>query len=83
MKEYDKKEALNIWKELEDFLKTDVDLVILNNAKPPIFWEALRGEKIIIRDHNFYLDYFLEISSEALDIKNFILEVYSLRKKMR
>ncbi len=80
LKNYDKEEVLNIWKDLEELLKTDIDLVVLNNAKPLIVWEAIRGEKIFVRDYNFYLDYFLKVSSEALDIEEFILEVYNLRK---
>jgi len=81
LKEYDIKEVEKIWDELEDLLKKDIDLIVLNNAKPLVAFEAIRGEKIIIRNYDFYTDYMLEVSSEAIDLKDFILDLYKMRRE--
>ncbi len=81
LKEYDIKEVEKIWDELEDLLKKDIDLIVLNNAKPLVAFEAIRGEKIIIRNYDFYTDYMLEVSSEAIDLKEFILDLYKMRRE--
>ena len=81
LKEYDIKEVEKIWDELEDLLKKDIDLIVLNNAKPLVAFEAIRGEKIIIRNNDFYTDYMLEVSSEAIDLKEFILDLYKMRRE--
>ena len=81
LKEYDIKEVEKIWDELEDLLKKDIDLIVLNNAKPLVAFEAIRGEKIIIKDYDFYVDYMLEVSSEAIDLKEFILDLYKMRRE--
>lgn len=81
LKDYSENEIIKLWNELEDLLKKDVDLIILNTCKPLIAWEALRGEKILIKDHNLYLDLLLNVSSEAIDLQEFILDVYKMRKE--
>ncbi|WP_341853107.1 nucleotidyltransferase domain-containing protein [Thermoanaerobacter wiegelii] len=46
LKGYDEKFVYNLWNELEDLLKRDVDLVVLNIANATVAWEALRGKKL-------------------------------------
>lgn len=70
LKDYNLEEVEKIWNEVEDLLKRDVDLIVLNKAKPLIAFEAIRGERIMIKDFKFYIDYMLEISSEAIDLKD-------------
>jgi len=81
LKEYDINEVEKIWNDLEDLLKKDIDLIVLNISKPLIAFEAIRGDKIIIRDYDFYTDYMLETTSEALDLKEFILDLYKMRRE--
>jgi predicted nucleotidyltransferase len=81
LKEYDINEVEKMWNDLEDLLKKDIDLIVLNISKPLIAFEAIRGDKIIIRDYDFYTDYMLDITSEALDLKEFILDLYKMRRE--
>lgn len=60
--------------ELEKILKKNVELLVLNRAKPLIGWMSIkRGVPIIIKDRRIWLDYFLEISWEGEDFLNFNL----------
>lgn len=72
-----------MWNELEDLLKRDVDLVVLNIANATVAWEALRGKKIIINDHSFYINYMLEVSREAEDFREVIRDIYRYRQERR
>ncbi|EGD50225.1 DNA polymerase beta domain protein region [Thermoanaerobacter ethanolicus JW 200] len=46
LKEYDEKFVYGLWNELEDLLKRDVDLIVLNIANATVAWEALRGKRL-------------------------------------
>lgn len=77
------KEITKIWDELEDLLKRNVDLIVLNSASPTISWTALRGIPLLIRNQRFYLEYMLDVSREAQDFQEFIIDLWELRKKYR
>ncbi|SDF12634.1 Predicted nucleotidyltransferase [Thermoanaerobacter thermohydrosulfuricus] len=83
LKEYDEKFVYGLWNELEDLLKRDVDLIVLNIANATVAWEALRGKKIIINDHDFYINYMLEVSMEAEDFRETVLDIYRYRQERR
>ncbi|MGI1691783.1 type VII toxin-antitoxin system MntA family adenylyltransferase antitoxin [Thermoanaerobacter uzonensis] len=83
LKEYDEKFVYGLWNELEDLLKRDVDLIVLNIANATVAWEALRGKKIIINDHDFYINYMLEVSMEAEDFRKTVLDIYRYRQERR
>lgn len=82
-KEYTLEEVDKIWLEVEAILHRNVDLVVLNQARPTIAWAALRGKKIIIRDHRLYFSKLLNISREAEDMQDFILDLFHLKQKLR
>lgn len=82
-KNYDEKLVFKLWNDLEDLLKKDVDLVVLNIANATIAWEALRGEKIVVNDENFYLNYMLNVSMEAEDFREVVLDIYKIRQERR
>lgn len=83
LKEYEEKFVYGLWNELEDLLKRDVDLIVLNIANATVAWEALRGKKIIINDHDFYINYMLEVSMEAEDFRKTVLDIYRYRQERR
>lgn len=83
LKEYDEKFVYGLWNELEDLLKREVDLIVLNIANATVAWEALRGKKIIINDHDFYINYMLEVSMEAEDFRKTVLDIYRYRQERR
>ncbi|HHV75046.1 type VII toxin-antitoxin system MntA family adenylyltransferase antitoxin [Thermoanaerobacterium butyriciformans] len=82
-KNYDEKLVFELWNDLEDLLKKDVDLVVLNIANATIAWEALRGKKIVVNDENFYLNYMLNVSMEAEDFREVVLDIYKIRQERR
>ena len=65
-----------IWEDLECMLHANVDLIILNIAKPTIAWSAMRGIKLCIKDFQLFINLFLSISREAEDNQDFIIELY-------
>ncbi|MDE4541186.1 nucleotidyltransferase domain-containing protein [Thermoanaerobacterium sp. R66] len=82
-KNYDEKLVFELWNDLEDLLTKDVDLVVLNIANAIIAWEALRGKKIVVNDENFYLNYMLNVSMEAEDFREVVLDIYKIRQERR
>ncbi|TZE81327.1 type VII toxin-antitoxin system MntA family adenylyltransferase antitoxin [Calorimonas adulescens] len=71
-----------LWGNLEDITRKDVDLIILNSANPIIAWEAIRGSKLLIRDEELYIKYMLDISMEAEDLSNDLMDIYRMRKEV-
>jgi predicted nucleotidyltransferase len=69
--------------EIESLLHRNVDLIVLNQARPVIAWAAMRGKPLIIRNNWLYLKKMLEISTEAEDMQDFILDLFRLRQKLR
>ena len=45
--EYSFERVKKIWSDLEDLLKKDIDLIILNTAPPLIGYSAIRGKAIV------------------------------------
>ncbi|WP_026486295.1 type VII toxin-antitoxin system MntA family adenylyltransferase antitoxin [Caldanaerobius polysaccharolyticus] len=83
LKNYDESLVYLLWNQLEDLLKRDVDLIILNNANATIAWEAIRGQKIVIKDEQLYINYMLDVSMEAEDFRNVVYDIYRVRQERR
>lgn len=82
-REYTMKDIDKIWLEIESLIHRSIDLVVLNQARPTIAWAAMRGRKLIIRDYYLYLRKLLDFSREAEDFRNFVFDLWSLRRKLR
>lgn len=74
------KDINRLWLELERQLKKPVDLVTLPNAAPTIAWQALKGTPLSIKDERFYINKMLEVSSEAEDFQEFVMDVWKARE---
>ncbi len=72
-----------LWRELEDLLRKDLDLVVLNTAPPLLAYTAIRGRTLAINDRRAFLEYMLRISQEAEDFREFLLDMWTLREKLR
>lgn len=72
-----------LWDKLEELLKRDVDLLLLNKDNPTLAWSALRGLPLLIRDHAFYLEYMLQVSREAEDFQDFIIDLWKMKTALR
>jgi predicted nucleotidyltransferase len=69
---------------LERILKKEVDLVILNRCSSVLSWTILRkGIPIIIKDRAKYINFLLEVSSEAEDFIDFNIDAYRRKYALR
>jgi predicted nucleotidyltransferase len=82
-KGYSLEKVNRLWGEIEDLVKHAVDLVVLNRAFSTIAWTAIRGIPLLIRDYYFYLRYMLEISGEAEDFQDFLIDLWRWRERIR
>lgn len=73
----------NLWRNLERLLERDVDLLVLNKDNPTLAWSAMRGIPLLIRDYAFYLEYMLQVSREAEDFQDFIIDLWKVRTSLR
>ncbi|OGC13446.1 hypothetical protein A3J90_03630 [candidate division WOR-1 bacterium RIFOXYC2_FULL_37_10] len=71
-----------LWEEVTTLLGKEVDLVVLNKARPTVAWQALRGKKLLIRDFKLYLKLFLNISREAEDLQDFTNGLWYWKKRL-
>jgi hypothetical protein len=76
-------EVERLWRDVEGVCETNVDLVVLNDARPEIAWAAMRGRRLKIESGEFFLQKMLEISDEAEFMQDFALELYALRRRWR
>jgi predicted nucleotidyltransferase len=83
LKDFSNSTTTDLWNRLEDLLKKNVDLIILNNARATIAWEAICGKKLLVRDQNLYIEFMLDVSQEAEDFRDFVEEIYQYREKQR
>lgn len=63
-------EENRVWGELTEILETDgVDLVVLNRASAAIADTAVRGMPLAVKDRTLWIEFFLRISSAAIDFR--------------
>lgn len=80
---YSRPEIESLWADIERECGRNVDLVVLNEARPVIAWAAFRGIRLKIESSRFFIQKMLEISDEAEFIQDFTLELFTLRRKWR
>lgn len=74
-----------IWGDLINILKTnDVDLVVLNRARPSLVYEVLReGIELKMANRKLYFDLLCKTSYEAMDWWQFVDEYWKISEKAR
>lgn len=72
-----------IWGELEHMLKSNqVDLLVLNRARPPLVFTVLNsGTPLVVKDRKLYLNLLLKTHYEALDWWQFTREFYDISER--
>jgi predicted nucleotidyltransferase len=61
-----------IWQDIENIVEIDTDLVVLNRVRPTVAFEILKtGLPLIIKDRKVYLEFYLTVSREAEDFREF------------
>jgi len=70
-------EENRIWQDIEKIVEIDTDLVVLNRVRPTVAFEILKtGIPLIIRDRKLYLEFYLTVSREAEDFREFIKDYW-------
>lgn len=74
-----------MWSDLVDILESDnVDLVILNRARPDLVYSVLKsGVPLVIKDKGLYLDLLCKTSYEAIDWWDFVNEFWKISEKVK
>ena len=73
-----------IWRELENLLDKEVDLLVLNRAASPLASKVLKyGLPIFIKDRSFYWRFFLTVNSASADFKEFIQDYRRIRERSK
>lgn len=57
--------------------------IILNEARPHIGWKAIRGKPLIMKDRRLHLKLVLELSREAEDLQEFVIDLWRWRERIR
>jgi uncharacterized protein YutE (UPF0331/DUF86 family)/predicted nucleotidyltransferase len=66
-----------IWQDIEKNVEIDTDLVVLNRVRPIVAFEILKtGIPVIIKDRKLYLEFYLTVSREAEDFREFIKDYW-------
>lgn len=66
LSEENREKEREIWMEAERILGGETDLIILNRAPATLAWQIVgRGEVLIIKNRNIYLDFIFRVSEEA------------------
>lgn len=66
-KEY--KEEHRVWSDVEEIVRREVDLLILNRVAASIADTAIQGEPLVIKDRKLWLEFMLIVSREAEDFR--------------
>ncbi len=80
---YTMEEVKGLWNRIEDLLRREVDLVVLNDAAPGIAWSACQGDLLVRKDGRLFLEKMLEFSREAEDLRQTVFELIALRQRLR
>lgn len=71
----------DIWAEIEQILKKEVELLVLNRAPADVSATAIRGIPLAINDWSLYLNFMEVITEVAEDFMNFIIDDYKEREE--
>jgi len=73
-----------IWNEVESILGIPTDFVVLNRAPSTLADSVMReGRPIIIKNKKRYLDFFLAITSIAVDFREFVKDFWEIKQRSR
>jgi uncharacterized protein YutE (UPF0331/DUF86 family)/predicted nucleotidyltransferase len=79
---FDYPQVTEIWREIERIVKSDVDLVVLNNAYTPLVYTTLNtGIPIVQKDMWLYRRLLTKTFYEALDFWQFAQEFWDIRQR--
>lgn len=71
-----------IWGDLQQLLKKEVELLVLNRAPATVTASAIRGIPLAINDWGLYIDFMEVITDVAEDFMEFIINDYKERTEL-
>ena len=80
---YSREDVGQIWDEVAAFIKKDVELLVLNDAKESIAWSAIRGISLAIKDWKAYLKYMLSVSFEAMEFQKVVEDIWKMKRELK
>ena len=80
---YDRDTIDAIWDSVERIAQTAVDLIILNTAPPAIAFAGIQGKQLVVKNDRLFTEYSLEISREAEDFREFVIDWWRWRRKVK
>ncbi len=73
-----------IWSDIVDILEAEVDLLVMNRARPSLVFSILnKGISLSIKDQKLYLKLLIKTSYEAIDFWNFVSDYWKIRTKAK
>lgn len=71
-----------IWADIEQIVKKEVELLVLNRVSSTVAASAIRGMPLAINDWSLYLDFMEVITAEADDFMDFVITDYKERTSL-
>lgn len=71
-----------IWADIEQIVKKEVELLVLNRVSSTVAASAIRGIPLAINDWGIYLDFMEVITAEADDFMDFVITDYKERTSL-
>ena len=71
-----------IWSDMEQLIKKEVELLVLNRVPSTVAASAIRGIPLAINDWGLYLDFMDIVTEESEDFMNFIINDYMERNNL-
>lgn len=79
-KEYSGETAIHA--DIENMLASEVDLIVLNRARPSLVFSVLNtGVPLVVKDNKVYLELLSKVHYEAVDFWNFVHEFWEIYKQ--
>ena len=63
-----------IWGKLQQLLKKEVELLVLNRVSASVAASAIRGIPLVIKNWGLYLNFMESVTSEAIDFRELLIK---------
>jgi len=71
----------DVWSDVEQILKKEIEMLVLNRVYASVAASAIRGIPLAINDWGLYIDFMLIITAEAEDFMEMVLTDFMERRK--
>ena len=71
-----------IWSDMDQLIKKEVEVLVLNRVPSTVAASAIRGIPLAVNDWGLYLDFMGVVTEESEDFMNFIINDYMERNHL-